>query len=658
MTSPILVVDDSLTVRMDLAEALRAEHMEVVLCASLAEARRALEDRSFRLVVLDVALPDGDGVTLLEEIRAAKAHAGTLVMLLSSEAEVRDRVRGIATGADEYVGKPYDRSYVVARARALLRSPSSEAQGEHAMVLIIDDSPTFREGLRDALLAADYAVLTASTGEDGLRAAEAERPDAIIVDGALPGIDGPTVIRRVRLDAALRGTPCILLTASEGEEVEIRALDSGADLFVRKAEDIHVVLARLAAVLRSAPRMDAHARPSSALGPKKILAVDDSEAYLQELAAELRAEGYQVVLASSGEDALDLLAVEPVDCILLDLMMPGIGGQETCRRIKSAPRISGTPLILLTALEDREAMLEGLGAGADDFISKSSDFQVLRARLRAQIRRKQFEDETRRIRERLLQGEIEAAEARAARELAETRAALLADVRRKNEELEAFSYSVSHDLRAPLRSIQGFSRILLEDHREQLDEEGREHLSRVVDAAEHMERLIRDLLELSRVTRAGLRRVAVNMAPIARAIVGRLRAADPSRDVEVLVEESLWVSADPGLVAVIFENLLGNAWKFTSKRPRARIEVGKTEDAEGAATYFVRDDGDGFDPAYASQLFGVFRRLHKASEFEGTGIGLATVRRIVDRHGGRVWGEGARGRGATFYFTLGDAPAH
>ena len=208
---------------------------------------------------------------------------------------------------------------------------------------MIDDSVTFREALKAALEDAGYGVIVAGTGEDGLRLAADQRPTAIIVDGVLPGIDGATVIRRIRLDAALRQLPCLLLTASEDRGAELRALDAGADAFVRKDEDVPVILARLKAMLRSAGAQVADRGTASLLGPKKILAVDDSETYLQDLAEALRADGYDVVLARSGEEALELLAVQPVDCILLDLLMPGIGGQETCRRIKDAPGMRDIP---------------------------------------------------------------------------------------------------------------------------------------------------------------------------------------------------------------------------------------------------------------------------------------------------------------------------
>lgn len=220
-----------------------------------------------------------------------------------------------------------------------------------------------------------------------------------------------------------------------------------------------------------------------------------------------------------------------------------------------------------------------------------------------------------------------------------------------NRELESFSYSVSHDLRAPLRSIDGFSQALLEDCAAVLDDDGKRHLHHVREAAQEMGQLIDDLLKLARVARAEITRTDVDLGVLARRVGDRLRVSDPERAVELLFADGLHVIGDPGLLGVLLDNLLGNAWKFTSKRDGARIEFGSTERA-GRLVYFVRDNGAGFDMAYASKLFGTFQRLHAASEFPGTGIGLATVRRIVARHGGEVWAEGQVGRGATFFFTL------
>ena len=650
MNETILIVDDSLTVRMDLAEAFGAAGFHPRPCSTIAEARRALAEGTVAVVILDVILPDGDGVELLKEIRASEAWSAIAVLMLSSETEVKDRLRGLQTGADEYVGKPYDVEYLVAKVRELLRARTPSGVAVPA-ILLIDDSVTFRGVLSAALEGAGYAVLTAGSGEEGLRLAASQRPGAIVVDGLLPGIDGATVIRRIRLDAALRGIPCVLLTGSDDKGAELRALDAGADAFVRKEEDSDVILAKLAAVLRQADAGPLGDTKRSLLGPKRILAVDDSATYLQELAGALRGEGYDVILGRSGEEALDLLSVQTVDCILLDLVMPGIGGHETCRRIKSAPILRDIPLVMLTAMDDRLSMVEGLGAGADDFIPKSGDFEVLKARVRAQIRRKQFEDETRRIREELLSKALEATEARAARELAETRALLVDERERKNKELEAFSYSVSHDLRAPLRAIDGFSQALLEDHADHLDDKGRDYLRRVRAGAQRMGDLIDDMLQLFRVSRAELRHEPVDLTRLARSVVADLARQEPDRHVEVQIQDGLTVDGDVNLLRIVLDNLLGNAWKFAGKIERANIEVG-AEQRDGHRAFFVRDNGAGFDMTYADNLFKPFQRLHSATEFPGTGIGLATVQKVIDRCGGRVWAEGAVGRGATFFFTL------
>ena len=224
-----------------------------------------------------------------------------------------------------------------------------------------------------------------------------------------------------------------------------------------------------------------------------------------------------------------------------------------------------------------------------------------------------------------------------------------------NRELEAFSYSVSHDLRAPLRSIDGFSQILLEDYADELDEEGKDYLGRVRAASQRMGRLIDDLLGLSRVTRGALRRERLDLSSIAREVADGLRESRPDRRVEFEIEDGIEVDGDPRLIKVALTNLIGNAFKFTEKQDRAKVGFGEDRRLSSLArvpVYYVRDNGAGFDMEYADKLFGAFQRLHGTEEFEGTGIGLATVQRIVHRHGGRVWAEGRVGHGASFFFTL------
>jgi len=218
-----------------------------------------------------------------------------------------------------------------------------------------------------------------------------------------------------------------------------------------------------------------------------------------------------------------------------------------------------------------------------------------------------------------------------------------------NRELESFSYSVPHDLRAPLRHINGFSQALWEEYGDLLDGPGKEYLTRICAASDRMAALIDDLLELSQVTRAELRHNTVDLSRLCRGITATLRESAPERDVTFIIADGAVAHGDPLLLSQALENLLGNAWKYTSKTAGARIEFGVS--AASTTTYFVRDNGVGFDMAYADKLFGPFQRLHGA-EFEGTGIGLATVQRIIQRHGGTIWAEGYVGEGATFYFTL------
>lgn len=220
-----------------------------------------------------------------------------------------------------------------------------------------------------------------------------------------------------------------------------------------------------------------------------------------------------------------------------------------------------------------------------------------------------------------------------------------------NQELEAFAYSVSHDLRAPLRAIEGFSQALLEDYLDRLDEVGQDYLRRVQAASRKMGQLISDLLKLSRLTRGEMYREQVDLSAMATEIAAEIRATQPERQAEFVIAPGLTVYGDARLLRVALENLLNNAWKFTSKRPIARIEFGVRE-VSGERAFFVADNGAGFDMAYAHKLFGAFQRLHSLAEFEGTGIGLATVQRVIHRHGGRIWAEGQVGVGATFYFTL------
>jgi signal transduction histidine kinase len=383
-----------------------------------------------------------------------------------------------------------------------------------------------------------------------------------------------------------------------------------------------------------------------------ILVVDDEPANRALVRAYLEPT-YEVQEAADGARALETLARTAVHLVLLDVMMPKMSGIDVCRQIKTS---SGDgpyqPVILLTALDEQKQRNAGLEAGADDFLTKPVDRHELLLRIRTFVMlrrqderiRAQVRDLTER--DRLIQqqlGELQGV-ARVRQQWAE-------ELQRANNELEAFSYSVSHDLRAPLRTIDGFGTLLQTEKADLLDDEGRSYLERIRAAATRMSALIDDLLNLSRITRSPVRRKRVNLTDIARRVLHELQQREPSRAVVAEVEEGLAAHADPGLLTIALENLLGNAWKFTSRRPGARISVGQVVQ-EGRSVFFVRDEGAGFDPSFADRLFQPFQRLHSQAEFGGTGIGLAIVNRIASCHGGRVWAESAIGKGATFFFTV------
>ena len=645
MTHTVLIVDDSLTVRMDLHEAFEADGFDTILCANGEQARAAFAERQFDVAVLDVLLPDADGVELLRELRARPGFEATVTVLLSSEAEVADRLLGLRTGADEYVGKPYDATYVVARARQLLGDGTRQSTDTRMTVLVIDDSITFREQLRELLEPEGYAVLTAASGEEGLRTAADRRPQAVIVDGVMPGIDGATVIRRIRLDPALRDTPCLLMTASDDYATEVQMLEAGADAFVRKHQDLAVVLAKLAAVLRtSADQLPLSI--GSLHGPGKVLAVMLDRQRLAVIGEALREDGYDVVAAVNGDDALDLLAAQPVDCIVL-----GLDGdaQQTCARIKEVPQIGDTPLVMTGDHDD--ALLECLAAGADDYVRSADGPETLRAHVRAQIRRKQSLDESRRIREELMRRELDAAGERAARQLAETRAALVEELEWRNRELEAFSGSVSHDLRGPLQIISSFAETMLDEDEEPLTPGARHRIERIHAAAGRMADLVESLLLLARASRGDLRRRQFDLTATAWQVIAEVEAREPNRTVTFAVAPGMTTCADEGLVRVILENLINNAFKFTRRVQKPHIEVGWSGPGENPR-FHITDNGAGFPAGKAIELFRPFARLHSTDDFPGTGIGLTTVHRAVERHGGEIQAEGEDGRGATFWFTL------
>jgi len=364
----------------------------------------------------------------------------------------------------------------------------------------------------------------------------------------------------------------------------------------------------------------------------KILAVDDQPDNLLSVEAVLESLGEELVTALSGREALRHLLEQDFALILLDVMMPEMDGFETAELIRRRERSRDTPIIFLTALgKSEEHLFRGYDVGAVDYIFKPIVPEVLRSKVSVfvELNRKTT----------LLKKHTELLQAKNA------------ELSALNSELEAFSYTVSHDLRGPLNRMAGFSQALLESSSDKLDERGRLYVNRIHSSADRMCQLVDDLLGLARFTRAEMVHEPVNLSAIAEGIAADLRSRQEDRDVKFVIADGVTVSGDSPLLTVVLTNLLENAWKFTSKQSDACIELG-VQMHLGKPVYFVRDNGVGFDMTLSHKLFTAFQRLHASSEFDGTGIGLATVERIIKRHGGNIWAESEVGRGATFYFTL------
>ena len=407
--------------------------------------------------------------------------------------------------------------------------------------------------------------------------------------------------------------------------------------------------------------------------PVHVLVVEDSPTQAQQLIHMLERNGYEVTAASNGRKALELARLNRPTLVITDIVMPEMDGYALCRQIKEDPELGTLPVILVTTLSDPYDVIRGLECRADNFIIKPYEESYLLARIQFvlihyEMRRheqsgmgveiyfnnhRHFITSDRLQIINLLLSTYETAVQRN-QELTRTKDELRTandSLESTNKELEAFSYSVSHDLRAPLRAISGFGRIIKEEYSDKLDDKGHDLLQRVLDSCDRMGHLIDDLLDLSRISHSPVRREIVDLAALATSVFAEFKRNQPEREVCFIAPSDAAANCDPRLLRIVFENLIGNSWKFSSKCPSATIEFGTMEE-NSETVYFVRDNGAGFDMAYASKLFIAFERLHGVKEFPGTGIGLAIVQRIIHRHGGRIWPEGAPNAGATFYFTL------
>ncbi|OGG54301.1 MAG: hypothetical protein A3F84_14725 [Candidatus Handelsmanbacteria bacterium RIFCSPLOWO2_12_FULL_64_10] len=579
-----------------------------------------------------------------------------------------------------------------------------------AKILIVDDVSTNRELLVTLLGYGGHRLIEASDGAEALDITRAERPDLVIADILMPTMDGYEFVRRLRQDADVARTPVIYYTANyHMAEAKRLAKAAGVHYLLVKPVDPQVVLSTVEAALGTAESAPLAPPPEvpEAFDREHLRLVTDTLSQkvnelevanqrlgrLIEVGQQLGSEKDPIrLLVGFCHAARELIGARHAAIGVLDgtgetwryFFTAGIDA-ETSARLGAPPVSQGIFAGLLRGrrplrgenLNGKAAAASFLGApvssptrpygilylgdrlGLEAFTEQDEQLvATLAAQIAIAYENAQRLDEIQRHAADL---EIEVAERKRAEEAVRR---LNVELERKNvdlqnvvKELEGFSYSVAHDLRAPLRAVIGYAAATLEDYGDRLDEEGRHYLDTIRDSAKDMGQLIDDLLNFSRLGRQQMAPAEVDVAGLARGVCEDLRRAEPGRVLrfEVGALPSAW--GDRAMVRQVLVNLLSNAVKFTRPREQAVISVGGS-DGDGENTYFVRDNGVGFDIKYVDKLFGVFQRLHAAGEFEGTGIGLSIVRRIVHRHGGRVWAEGAVGRGATFYFTIPEEKTH
>ncbi len=516
---------------------------------------------------------------------------------------------------------------------------------EPVKVLVIDDEEAIRRNFRSCLEDLEYQVMEAGDGREGLAVFSRDPADIVLTDLRMPGMGGLEFIAGLKQRSP--GTPVVAVSGTGTLPDAVEAIRQGAwDYLVKpvsEAGELDVIIRRnleRANLLaenrgyrehleemvgqRTRELRESEAKLSDILNsvPQSIFWKDRNGVYLgcnEVFARAVDLGRPEEVVGKRDKDFP--WPQEEADVYRADDRKVMETKQPKRHIVEPLQRSDGTRLWIDTTkvpLLDEDGNAYGVLGVYEDITE-----------------RKRAEEEIRRLNEEL-------------ERRVKDRTAKLEVI---NKELEAFSYSVSHDLRAPLRSIDGFSHVLEENYGDKLNDEGKEYLSRVRKGCQRMAEIIDDLLNLSRITRIELSPSTVDLGVLARDIVATLQAGEPQRRVEVVIAEGLKVVADESLMQIVLENLLGNAWKFTRKQPQAKIELGVIHQ-EGKIVYFVRDNGAGFDMLYADKLFGAFQRFHSKDEFEGTGIGLAIVQRIITRHGGRIWAEAKINEGATFYFTI------